>query len=410
MNNVQTAAMSATTKADDENLAREAKKVRDQRRVMLHMPVDVRSVSLAIIAAILILYALQWAKEIVVPILMGVLVSYSLTPLVDKLERWRVPRAAAATAVLTLILGVAVWGVFALSDQTDALLETVPKVTQKIREMTERISGKASTIEKVQRAATELAAAAEASGAGSSAPLGKAGDKKREAANSLSIGSAPAAKPIDIRHYLWSGTLGVLAFLGQIAVVFFLALFLMSAGSNFRRKMVKLAGPRLSQKKVTVETLDEITEQIQRYLLVQLGVSLFVGIATWLVFLALGMKQPVVWGVVAAITNLIPYVGAVIVGVGSAVVGLVQFAEPGMGLLVGASSFAIHTVIGNVLTPWWMGKASRMSPVAVFVAVLVFGWLWGIAGLLLGVPILLVFKSVCDRVEDLKPIGELLGS
>ena len=169
MNNVPTAAVPAIPKADEANNVRETAQVQDQRRVMLHMPVDVRSVSLAIIATISILYALQWAKEIVVPILMGVLVSYSLTPVVDKLERWRIPRSAAATALLSLILAMAAWGAFALSDQTDALLETVPKVTEKVREMAARVSGKASTIDKVQRAAAQLAAAADASASGPSA-------------------------------------------------------------------------------------------------------------------------------------------------------------------------------------------------------------------------------------------------
>jgi predicted PurR-regulated permease PerM len=184
----------------------------------------------------------------------------------------------------------------------------------------------------------------------------------------------------------------------------------MASGNSFRRKMVKLAGPKLSQKKVTVETLDEITEQIQRYLLVQLGVSVVVGVLTWLVFLGLGLNNAGVWGVIAAVTNLIPYAGALIVGGGAAVVALVQFGTLEMALIVGTASFAVHTIVGNVLTPWWMGRASKMSAVAVFIAVLIFGWLWGVWGLLLGVPILLVVKSVCDRVEDLKPVGELLGA
>ncbi|MGC4062164.1 MAG: AI-2E family transporter [Aquabacterium sp.] len=164
------------------------------------------------------------------------------------------------------------------------------------------------------------------------------------------------------------------------------------------------------QKKITIETLDEITDQIQRYLIVQVGVSVAVGVATWIAFYAIGLNQSAVWGIVAAVTNLVPYVGAVLVGVGSAVVGLVQFGTMDMALLVGGSSFAVHTLIGNLLTPWWMGRASRMSSVAVFIAVLIFGWLWGVAGLLLGVPILLIVKSVCDRVEELKPIGELFGA
>jgi predicted PurR-regulated permease PerM len=213
-----------------------------------------------------------------------------------------------------------------------------------------------------------------------------------------------------MRGYMLSGTLGALEFLGQVAVVFFIALFLLSSGNTFRRKMVKLAGPRFSQKKVTIETLDEIAEQIQRYLLVQLGVSVLVGLATWAAFFAIGMDQSAVWGAVAGVTNLIPYLGAVLVSAGSAIVAAVQFGTFEMALLVGGSSFAIHTLIGNILAPWCMGRAGRMSPFAVFVAVLLFGWLWGVWGLLLGVPILMVVKSVCDRVEDLKPIGELLGA
>jgi predicted PurR-regulated permease PerM len=161
---------------------------------------------------------------------------------------------------------------------------------------------------------------------------------------------------------------------------------------------------------VTIETLDEISEQIQRYLLVQLGISVIVGVLTGLVFVALGLRQAAVWGVVAGVTNLIPYLGAVLVGAGSALSALVQFGTPQMALLVGGAVLLIHAVVGNVLTPWWMGRAGSLSPVAVFVAVLAFGWLWGVSGLLLGVPILLVAKSICDRVEDLKPVGELLGA
>jgi predicted PurR-regulated permease PerM len=397
----------------------DTKRARMQRRLALHMPVDVRSVSLAIIATLLCFYTLRWAAEIVVPILMGVMVSYALGPVVNRLERFKVPRALGATALLLAILIAMGWGVWSLGDQTDALLETIPKVSQKIRDFSQTVTGKASTIERVQRAAADLATAADSSSSSPSASATTGGVSSSGAASTkrsaIVATPAPVATPaapsrFDIRSYVVTGTVGLMSFLGKVAVVFFLALFLLSSGNSFRRKMVKLAGPKLSQKKVTIETLDEITEQIQRYLLVQVGVSVVVGVVTWLVFFALGVNQSAVWGVVAAVTNLIPYVGALLVGAGAAVVALVQFGTPSMALVVGGSSFAIHTVIGNVLTPWWMGRASKMSAVAVFVSVLLFGWLWGVAGLLLGVPILLVVKTVCDRVEDLKPIGELLGA
>jgi predicted PurR-regulated permease PerM len=193
-------------------------------------------------------------------------------------------------------------------------------------------------------------------------------------------------------------------------IVFFVTLFLLASGDTFRRKMVKLAGPRLSQKRITIQALDEVSEQIQRYLLVQLATSIVVGIATGLAFLAIGLDNAPVWGVVAAVTNLVPYVGAIVLGAGAALVGFIQFDSIDKGLIIGASAFAIHGVVGNLLTPWWTGRASRMSPFAVFVGVLAFGWLWGAIGLILGTPILMVVKTVCDRVDELKPVGEFLGA
>jgi len=275
-----------------------------------------------------------------------------------------------------------------------------------------------ATIEKMQQAATEIEQVAE--GAATPASAVASGDAA-SAARAARSSSVPLPTPggvtrvvvekpgLDIKDYLWTGTLGAFAFLGQCAVVFFITFFLLASGDTFRRKMVKLAGPRLSQKRITIQALDEITNQIQRYLLVQLAVSVFVGVLTWLAFMAIGLEQAAVWGVVAGVTNLIPYLGAVLVGGASTLVAFIQFGALDIGLLVGASSFAIHTVVGNLLTPWWMGRASRMSPFAVFVSVLVFGWLWGIWGLLLGVPILMIVKAICDRVDELNAVGELLG-
>jgi predicted PurR-regulated permease PerM len=214
----------------------------------------------------------------------------------------------------------------------------------------------------------------------------------------------------NVRDYLWSGTLGLFAFLGQTLVVIFVTLFLLASGDTFRRKMVKLAGPRLSQKKITVQALDEVSVQIQRYLLVQLATSVVVGVATGLAFYALGLNNAATWGVAAGVTNLVPYIGALIVGFTSAMVGFIQFDSIDQAVLIGASSFGIHAVVGNLLTPWWTGRASRMSPFAVFVGVLAFGWLWGAVGLILGTPILMVVKAVCDRVDELKPVGEFLGA
>ena len=399
-------------------------------RVLLHMPVDVRSLSLIVLTVLVSIYALHWAKAILVPILLGVMFSYALTPLVDILQRWRLPRAAGATLVLSAIVVVIAWGGWRLSDDATALIENLPTVAQKVRHAIEGQRGTpaASPIEKVQQAANELEraaqqAAAEASAASAASAAGSTPSRRRPATTpttttTTNVPPTPAGvtrvvverAAFNVRDYLWSGTLGLFSFLGQTLVVVFVTLFLLASGDTFRRKMVKLAGPRLSQKKITVQALDEVSAQIQRYLLVQLATSVVVGVATGLAFYALGLNNAATWGVAAGITNLVPYIGALIVGFTSAVVGFIQFDSLNQAVLIGASSFAIHAVVGNLLTPWWTGRASRMSPFAVFVGVLAFGWLWGAVGLILGTPILMVVKAVCDRVDELKPVGEFLGA
>lgn len=410
-------------------------------RMLPHLPVNVRSVSLAVVAVLASVFALHWAQAVIVPVLLGVMVSYALAPVVDRMEAWRLPRAAGAGLLIFAIIGGLGWGAWSMSDDATALVETLPEVAQKLRQSMRGANPRIDPFAKVQQAATEIQSAAEES-ANASAPASAASGIGPVAVAAVATGVlrgaaasrhlAPNATTVvtttttrarpevthvvvekeafNVRDFVWTGTLGLLALLGQTMVVMLVAFFLLASGNNFRRKMVKLAGPKLSQKRVTIQALDEIHGQIQRYLMVQLATSVVVGVLTGLAFLALGVEHAAVWGVVAGVTNLIPYVGAVIVGAGSAVVALLQFGAIDQALLVGGSSFAIHAVVGNLLTPWLTGKASRMSPFAVFVGVLAFGWLWGAVGLILGVPILMVVKTVCDRVDELKPVGEFLGA
>ena len=171
-----------------------------------------------------------------------------------------------------------------------------------------------------------------------------------------------------------------------------------------------MAGSSLSSKKITLQALDEITGQIQRYLQVQLLTSAVVGVLTGAALWAVGLENAGVWAIAAGVFNLVPYVGSLITAAGTALVGFLQFGSLNMAMGVASISLVIHTVIGNLIAPWLTSRASRMNPVAVFVGLLGWGWLWGVWGLLLGMPILMIVKAVCDRVDDLKPVGEFLGS
>ena len=161
---------------------------------------------------------------------------------------------------------------------------------------------------------------------------------------------------------------------------------------------------------VTLQALNQIHDQIQRYMLVQLFTSAVVGLATWLCFLALGVEHAAVWGIAAGVLDLIPYVGSIVIAGGSALVSFLQFGTLEMAMLVSGLSLVIHAMEAFLLPPWLASRANKMNPAAIFGGVLAWGWLWGVWGLLLGVPILVIIKAVCDRVDDLKPVGEFLGT
>ena len=366
-----------------------------------------------VLAVFATLFMLQWAKVVLIPVMLGVLASYALSPMVNWMEHRRVPRWLGSAVLLLALIGAAGSAAYSLSDQAAKLTESLPMAAQKFRQAVKtRDSASANALETVQKAAAHIEQAAQDSAA--AVPVGvAAGAPGGGSATGASRGAMRVVvEPtrFNVRDYLWTGTLGVAAFLGQATIVIFLTYFLMLSGDTFRRKLIKLAGPRLSSKKVTLQALHEITWQIQRYLQVQLFISALVGVLTWLALLAIGLENPAVWGVAAGILNLAPYAGALVVAAASGMVGFLQFGSLNMALAVGGASLAIHMVVGNLLTPWLTSRTSRISPVAVFVGLLGWGWLWGLWGLLLGVPILMIVKSVCDRVEGLKPIGEFLGS
>jgi predicted PurR-regulated permease PerM len=368
----------------------------DPSHVLLRGPTEVRSVTLVVLTVLAVLATLKWASAFFIPVMVGFMFSYALSPIIDALERWRIPRTISAAVLILGILGGAGASVWAFADDANQLVASLPDAAKKLRDTMRRSSRQENTLGTVQKAAEHLEKAAQ--DASTAVPAAKG------------VQRVVVEKPaFNIRDHLWSGTVGLASLIGQVVVVTFLTYFMLIAGDTFRRKLVKIAGPTLTQKKITVQALDEITGQIQRYLLVQLLASVVVGVTTGLAFWALGLKHAAVWGFAAGVLNLIPYIGSFIVTGAAGTVAFLQFGEMDMALAVVGASLFINTIEGNLVVPWLTSKASRMNPVAVFVGVLAWGWLWGVWGLLLGIPIMMVIKAVCDRVEDLKPVGELLG-
>jgi predicted PurR-regulated permease PerM len=367
----------------------------EEQPLAIRMPLDIRSTALTVLAVLAIVLVLQYAQAMVIPIVLGVLISYALEPMVAWLTRWRVPRPLAAAIVLVAVVAMGGWLLYGLRSQANEIVEQLPQAATRLRQMVERDRPTTATaIQQVQKAAAEL---------------GKAADAAAPPSSPTGVQRVQVESPrLDISQYVLWGSIGVLGAIGQLVLILFLVYFLLAAGDLYRRKLVRI-GPSLAKKKLTLEILREIDRQIEAFLAVQLFTSTIVAVATWLAFLALGVQQAALWGLLAGIFNSIPYFGPVLVTGCTAVVGFLQFGNIHMAVLVAGASLVITSLEGFLLTPWLTSRAARMNAVAIFIGLLFWGWVWNVWGMLLAVPMLMVIKAVCDHVEELKPIGELLG-
>ncbi|MCL4812442.1 MAG: AI-2E family transporter [Vicinamibacteraceae bacterium] len=355
---------------------------------------DARRTALVILAITAIVYLLEWGEPVFVPVVISLAASAALSPIVKFLVGWRVPRVLAAALVLVTVTMVAGYATYLFVSQAAVAVDQLPKATQRLGEVVARYSKRGGAMEQLQKAADQLEKAAS-----TPAPR-KPGVMRVEVVE-------PSVR---MKEWLWSGWLGLLQ-LGQIAIVsFFLIFFLLSSGDMFRRKLVKLAGPALAEKRVTVQMLDAMGAQISRFLSHMAMTSVLVGIASWLAFWWLGLEQPALWGFAAGALNLIPYVGPTMVTIAATLAALLQFGEVHMALAAGAIGLTITSLEGMLFTPYMLSRAASINPVAISLGLAFWGWVWGFWGMLLAMPILMVMKTVADHVDGLQGFGELLAS
>jgi predicted PurR-regulated permease PerM len=366
-------------------------------------PVNVETVTperrpaIRLVPALAVIVGLWWGQVVLIPLVLSVLVSYALEPFVSRLGTLHIARPVAVPMVLVALLTVAGAGIYGLQGEAMLFIEQLPEAAHTVREALRPARGdRPGTAAKVQQVAQELERAAKDAAGAARAPAGVTSVRIEE----------PTLKWSD---YLWQGSQGVLELAGQLFVVLCLVYYLLASGDLYRRKLVRIVGPTLTRKRVTVEILDEIDRQIERFLLARLLISVIVGIVMWVGFRMLGMREAGIWGLVAAVAFAVPYVGPAAITIGAAVAGFVQFGSFSMAGAAGGLALAIAAIEGNVLAPWLMSRAGRMNTVAVFVSLLFWGWIWGVWGLLLAVPIMAAVKAVCERIDDLSSYAELLS-
>ena len=360
------------------------------------------SLGSSVLAIIAIVAALYLARGFFVPLLIGMLASYALHPLVDWLEKGRVPRTVGAALVLATVVGSFWWIGASMSGDAEAVIEKLPEAARKLRQdLSAARSGTPTALQNMQEAASQLQGAA--------ADAGARTENRAATASRPPTLAAQMAEPTWLRDYTLAQSALLASVAAQTPIVLMLTYFLLASGAHFRRKLLQLVGPSLSAKKDAVRILEEIEVQVQRYLLAMLVSNVMLAVGTWLAFLALGLEQPGVWGIAAGVFHFVPYLGPALIALGSGVAAFLQSGSPLYSLAVAGVSLLMAGTIGLAFMTWLQSRFARVNAAVLFIALLFFGWLWGVWGLLLGAPLVAIAKVILDRVEPLKPAGELLG-
>jgi predicted PurR-regulated permease PerM len=359
--------------------------------------IDVRGLALAIVTTVVVVFALQWAEKFFIPLVLGIIIAYTLNPLVVWLERMRIPRVVGTSLVMLAVLAGSAYVTISLRGQIQTILDQLPvaagKLSVALRSMR---AGQPNTMQNVQAAAREIDKATSQAADIHSTP--------KQPATHIVI-DQPTFK---LGDFLMAGSMGMFGFISQAATVLILVFFLLLAGDTFKRKLVRLTGPSLSDKKITVHILDAIDVSIQRYMFTLLVANVLLALLTWTVFRWIGLDNAGGWAIAAGVLHVIPYLGPTLIAVATGMAGFMQFDSFWMALAVSGSSLAIAIFVGIFVVTWMTGKISKMNPVAVFVSLLFWGWLWGVWGLLLAIPIIGIVKVVSQHIKELQPLAELL--
>ncbi|MBK1886598.1 AI-2E family transporter [Marinobacter sp. DY40_1A1] len=360
--------------------------------------VNIRSISLVVLTSIASLFFISWAQAVLLPLTVAVLISYALDTLVSTLDRLRIPRPLSAAIILVSLLSVIAAASIPLQREAMAILDKVPVAISDFQRNEARSpKQEEGLIDKAQAAAKKIE---------ESAAQGQSDDHPAHQ------GITPVRvvdQPMDVEEYVLRNSPAALVMVSQFFSVLLLVYFILAVGPLYKRKIVKISGPSFGRMRKAARIMNDFHHQVRRFLFVMLLGALFVGVLTWLAFVALGVEQAMLWGVVAGVASAVPYLGPFLVFVGTGIAAFIQFGEVNTAIIVAGISLAITSIQGYLLTPWLTSQVSSLNPVVIFIGLLFWGWLWGPVGLIIATPILMIIKSLCDHVVNLRPVGELLG-
>ena len=358
-------------------------------------PFETRTVALVAAALVVLPFALHVGAAFFIPLFVSVFTSFALSPVVDWMERCRVPRSAGAAITMLLVIACACVGIQQALNGATEVLEELPQAVQQLRVAVTRWQRDGQgALQQVRKTADELQklAGATADAGGKSTP------------------SPPqaATPPPESKTLVIAGTMSMAIVAGQLVSVLFLTYFLLAAGDLFRRRLMQAMGPSLKSRKKALQILKEVHDVSRRYFALVLAMNIAVGVFTAAGLLLLDVRHAAFWGIVIAILHTIPYLGAAAVAGAVGLSAYLQFASLAQALVAAAVPVTAAMLIGVWLQTALMGRTARMNAVVVFVALLFFGMVWGAWGLLLAFPIMATIKIVFGEIERLKPFALLM--
>jgi predicted PurR-regulated permease PerM len=344
--------------------------------------VRARSMGLTILSVLALLYTLFFARDFLLPIVIALLLDLLFSPVVRACTRIGIGAPFGAAIVVLGLLGLVSFGAYELSTPLERWISEAPATLAKAEARMKKLT---KPLERVRRTAEQVETAA----AGATPP---------KATEVVVRGPGLLARVFGTTQRFVAGSLEVLILL----------YFLLAAGDLFLQKLVKVL-PQLGDKRTAVQIARKAESSISTYLITALAVNVGEGIVVGVVMYLLGMPNPLLWGALVTLLEFVPYLGAATITIVLTIAAMTTFDAVGRALLVPASFLAINLVQGNLISPLLYSRRLTLNPVALFVGLAFWWWIWGIPGAFIAVPLMATFKIFCDHIESLAPIGEFLG-
>ena len=326
-----------------------------------------------------------FAKDIVMPVMLGILITLTLAPVVRALQSIKIPAPVAAVFVVVSIASVVSVGLSTLSEPVAELFYSVPEIGARVGDHLRPIKTTISEISEAGVHVQEL--------------TGSSTDDPETGVNQVVIEGPSLIK---------SAASTVATSITSLFIALILSIFTLGSGSLFYEKMVS-SFPQLSDKKRALKIVRSVESSVSRYLLTITIINACLGIAIGGLLYAFGFPNAILWGVIAALLNYLPFLGAI---AGSFVLGMVSFGTQdtlSAALIPPLIYYGCSAFEGNFITPYIVGRRLQLNIVAVFLTVIFWGWLWGLAGALIAVPILVFLNVLCEHVDGLKPLGRFIA-